>query len=141
MTTGRDELRMLPAPTELSAPFWSGLADGRLRMPACGACAHRFFPPRPACPSCLRQDLTWVDASDAGTVYSVTVVHRRPASGFDVPFALALVELDGGWIIMTHVTGCAPDDVHIGQRVCLTIQAITGRDSSSLSLPLFRPAQ
>ena len=140
MTTDHDELRMLPAPTELSAPFWSGLADGRLRMPTCGACAHRFFPPRPACPSCLRQDLTWIDASGEGTVYSVTVVHRRPAGGFDVPFALALVELDDGWTLMTHVVGCAPGDVHTGQRVRLTIQAITGRDGSSLSLPLFRPA-
>lgn len=141
MTADHDERRLLPVPTELSAPFWSGLADGRLRMPACGQCGHRFFPPRPACPSCLRQDLTWVDASGAGTVYSVTVVHRRPASGFEVPFALALVELDGGWTIMTHVVGCAPEDVHAGQRVRLTIQAIAGRGGSSLSLPLFRPAQ
>jgi hypothetical protein len=140
MTMDSDELRMLPTPTELSAPFWSGLADGRLRLPACGACGHRFFPPRPACPSCLRQDLTWVDTSGEGTVYSVTVVHRRPASGFDVPFALALVELDDGWTVMTHVVGCAPDDVRIGLRVRPTIQALTGRGGASLSLALFRPA-
>jgi uncharacterized OB-fold protein len=52
-------------------------------------------------------------------VYAVTVVHRAPSAAFraDVPYAVALVDLDEGFRMLANVVGGAPADVAIGDRV------------------------
>lgn len=128
--------RPVPAVTGFTAPYWAAVGEGVLRMPVCTACGHRFFPPEPACPVC-RAEPGWEASAGLGTVYSVTVVHRRPALGFEVPFALALVELDEGWILMTHVVGVPPERVRIGDRVELHPERAA--DDPLVHLPCFRP--
>jgi uncharacterized OB-fold protein len=73
----------------------------------------------------------------AGTVYSATIVHRKPAEGFEVPFVLALVEIDPGWILMTHVLGCPPDEVAVGARVRLTVDRDVPPGAPVSAVPAF----
>ena len=129
--------RPLPTPTFLSAPFWSAVAEGQLRLPACLGCGCHFFPPRPACPDCRGTVIDWVLTDGAGTVYSATVVHRKPAEGFEVPFVLALVEIDPGWILMTHVVGCPPDEVAVGARVRLVADRDVPPGAPVSAVPVF----
>jgi uncharacterized OB-fold protein len=68
-----------------------------------------------------------------GTVYSVTVVHRVPGPGFDVPFALAVIDLDDGGTLLSHVVGREPDQVSIGLRVRVNFQKYT----EEITLPYF----
>jgi uncharacterized OB-fold protein len=100
-----------------TAPWWDGLRRNELLVPTCRACGTRHFTPRPRCPACRSADVFWDRSSGLGEVYSYTIVCRKPAEGFDVPFVLALITMEEGWNMMSHVAGIAPDSVHIGMKV------------------------
>ncbi len=66
----------------------------------------------------------------------MTVVHRAPGPGFDLPFALAVIDLDDGVPLLSHVVGCPVDDVGIGLRVRVDFRPLT----AEITLPYFVPA-
>jgi hypothetical protein len=126
----------LPAPTPLTQPFWDAAAQGRLLLPRCRACARHFFRPEVACTYCFATDWQWVQASGRGTLYSFTVVHRAPAPGFELPFVLAIVELDEGPAVLSNVVGCAPSQVRIGMALRVRFEHV----APAIHLPRFEPA-
>jgi len=125
--------RPVPVPTSLSLPFWEGTRSGELLIPRCGGCGARFFVPEPACPGCLSRAWSYQPTSGRGTVYAVTVVHRVPGPGFEVPFALAVIDLDDGGTLLSHVVDCDPAQVSIGLRVRVDFREYTGE----ITLPYF----
>lgn len=128
--------RPVPVPTALSRPFWEAARRGELVLPYCPVCELRFFVPEPACPGCLSRDWHYRPSAGQGTVYSVTVVHRAPGPGFDTPFALAVVDLDDGVGMLTHIVGCDPAEVAVGMRVRVDLRPLT----DEITLPYFVPA-
>jgi uncharacterized OB-fold protein len=112
-------MKPLPKPNATTGPFWAGCAAGRFNVQHCAACAHRQFPPRFSCAKCHGTELGWQTCSGVGTVYSYTVVHRAPLDAFkaDVPYVLALVELEEGVRAMMNVRGVEPAAVRIGLPV------------------------
>ena len=110
-----DVVRPHPEPDGETLPFWEALAEGRLCIQRCGECHEYVFYPRSVCPHCMSAQLAWVLVSGRGTVYSYTVVHRAPP-GFeaDVPYVVALIELDEGPRLMTRLEA---DEVRIGMAV------------------------
>lgn len=126
--------RTFPEPTELSRPFWDGLAHGRLMVQRCRACDQHVFRPEVACTRCLTVDLEWVASSGTGVVYTHSVVHRAPHPDAAVPFVVAVVEVDSAWHLMTNVVGCPPDDVYGGMPVRLRVERV-----GDLHVPLFVP--
>ena len=84
----------LPEITPESEAFWTGGAHGELRIMACQACDYRIHPPQLICPSCLSRDVAPQVASGRGTIYSFTVNRQKWLPDLEVPFALAIVELD-----------------------------------------------
>ncbi|MEU4248871.1 OB-fold domain-containing protein [Amycolatopsis sp. NPDC026612] len=128
--------RPVPQPTSLSRPFWDAAAERRLVLPHCAACGLTFFAPEPACPGCRSRHWAYVPSTGTGKVYAVTVVHRAPGPGFEVPFALAIVDLDDGVSMLSHVVGCPVDDVVIGLRVRVDFRLLT----AGITLPYFVPA-
>ena len=113
------EPRPLPTPTPLSQPFWDGTRQHRLRVQRCDACGELRFPPQVLCRACLGERYQWVDTSGRGTVHSLTVLHSPagPAFAADVPYVVAVIELDEGPLLLSNVVGCAPDEVTIGAPV------------------------
>ena len=94
------------------AQWRDALKQGRFliqRARASGAC---FFPPRSAEPLSGDRDWEWIEASGAGTVHSVTVVHPRPPQA---PYNVVLVDLAEGPRMMSRVEGGGP--VRIGMSV------------------------
>ena len=128
-----------PVPTVESAEFWNGTLGGELRVQHCTACGHNQLYPRSVCTNCHSADLTWRAASGAGSVYSVTVVRRAPnaALAADVPYAIALIELDEGPRLLANIVGCAPDDIRIDQRVRVDFDD----ECEGVRVPRFRPAE
>jgi uncharacterized OB-fold protein len=55
----------------------------------------------------------WAISQGLGRVYSVTIVHHRN----ETPFALALIELDEGFRMMSRIDADEADAVAIGARV------------------------
>ncbi|HEV7801491.1 MAG TPA: OB-fold domain-containing protein, partial [Burkholderiales bacterium] len=95
--------RPIPVPDAATAPYWSAANEGRLVLPRCTACSRWHFYPRALCPYCSSDKLEWQSASGRGEVYSYTVVHRAPSPAFaaEVPYVVAIVELEEGPHLMT----------------------------------------
>jgi uncharacterized OB-fold protein len=113
-------------PTQLASteaePYWEATRSRQLVLPWCTACARPFWYPRAACPGCLGDDIEWREASGRGTVYAVSVQHNAALPEFkdQVPYAVALVELDEGVRFMSNIVHTDPLAVMVGQRVRLT---------------------
>jgi enoyl-CoA hydratase len=127
----------LPTPSALTKPFWDAARRGELLVQHCGSCGHFQHPPRPQCEVCWGADLEWHRCSGKGTVYSCTVAYRPTTPGFgtEVPYAVAIVELDEGPRLTTNVVGCPPGEVRIGQRV----EVLFDRVSPEITLVKFHP--
>jgi uncharacterized OB-fold protein len=95
--------------------YLDALAQGRFEIQKCAACARHVFYPRVLCPHCGSDRLEWVAPSGRGTVYSTTVVRRKPADGGD--YNVCLVDLAEGVRMMSRVAQIPPQDVKIGMSV------------------------
>ncbi|VTU33542.1 putative nucleic-acid-binding protein containing a Zn-ribbon [Variovorax sp. PBL-H6] len=91
------------------------LAEGVFQIQRCQACGKHFFYPRVLCRHCGSDAVEWVSPSGCATVYSTTVVRRKPEDGGS--HNVAVVELNEGPRMMTRVEGIAPESVRIGSRV------------------------
>ena len=116
-------------------PFWEACAAGKLQIQRCLECGERFFFPRALCPQCSSTRLEWMECSGRATLYSYTVVHRRTTPDLPDPYVLALVDLEEGPRMMTHIVDCAAEKLAIGMDVEVTFKGFIG----GRPLPLFRP--
>lgn len=136
-STSHDQYQKpLPTPSPDSRPFWDAAKRHELHLPRCRDCDQFFFYPRHLCPQCLGSNLEWQRVSGNGTVYSFTVVRRPPNKLFiDVPYVLAIVELDEGPRLTTNIVGCAPQAVRCGSPVTVVFEDVT----PETTLVKFRP--
>ncbi|GHO49140.1 hypothetical protein KSX_73030 [Ktedonospora formicarum] len=73
-------------------------------------------------------------ASGKGTIYTYTVAHQAfGAFAEDVPFVIALVELEEGVRMMTRIIGADRDTLAVGKGVHVTFESV-GED---MTLPYF----
>ena len=127
----------LPEPSDVSRPYWEGLAEGELRLQRCAQCRRYVFYPRSFCPHCLSERLDWMRASGRGKVYSYTIVRRamNPAFAAEVPYVFAIVELEEGPRVTTNIVNCPPEEV----RVDMPVKAAYDRVTAEISLLKFEP--
>src|SRR3546814_18378904 len=88
----------------------------------CGACRHAIHPPQLVCPECWNEAIEFKPVSGTGTVYSHTVNHQPWAPDMAVPFALAVVAVDGahGLRVTAEVMRADPESVALGPKVRAT---------------------
>lgn len=91
------------------------LDQGNFLIQRCQSCEKSIFYPRMICPHCGSNEIEWYSPSGRGTVYSTTVVRRKPEHGGD--YNVALVDLEEGARMMSRVEGVSPDAVSIGMKV------------------------
>ncbi|MBW3609857.1 MAG: Zn-ribbon domain-containing OB-fold protein [Actinobacteria bacterium] len=117
--------------------WFEAAAEGRLLIQRCGTCGAAVFFPRSVCPVCHDDALEWADAAGTGTVYSYTVLHRAGKPGWeaDVPYVVALIELDEGPRLMGNLLEVELPQVRIGMPVRVTFEQ---RDA--LTVPQWVPA-
>jgi uncharacterized OB-fold protein len=97
----------VPHPTTDTAAYWAGCNRDELLYQRCRACGHVQFYPRRNCTKCQAGDLDQLASAKRGTIHSFTVVQRPANRAFeaDVPFVIALVDLDEGFRMMMNVIG------------------------------------
>ena len=134
--------RPLPRPSPVSQPFWEGTKARELRLHRCRDCGRHIFYPRSLCPFCLSESLDWTLAGGRGKVYSYTVVRRaaHPAFRDDVPYVLAIVELEEGPRLTTNIVNCGLEDVRVDMPVTATYDDITPEVTLLKFEPLLGPA-
>ena len=118
--------------------FWTGGASGELRIHRCRACRLWLHPPQPVCRACYSTDVGPETAAGTGTVVTFTVNRQPWLPGLEVPYVVAIVELDEqpGLRVVTRLVDVDPDTVRIGLRVAVRFEAI-----EDVWLPLFAPAE
>ncbi|MDL9945491.1 bifunctional MaoC family dehydratase N-terminal/OB-fold nucleic acid binding domain-containing protein [Gordonia sp. ABSL11-1] len=120
-----DPSRMLrPSSSRDTGFFWQGVAAHELRIQQLedGSLRH---PPIPAIWKARQSDGTvpqtdYVVASGRGTVFSHVVHHAPKVPGRQLPFVVALVELEEGVRMLGELRGIAPEQVRIGLPVEVT---------------------
>ncbi len=97
----------------------------RLEGTVCKECGAKHFPPRVVCPVCRSSHLEPFEFKGAGKVFSYTVVHQAPDI-FDkqVPYIVALVELEEGVRLTAQLTDTDLEDVYIGMEVNMVVRKI-----------------
>jgi uncharacterized OB-fold protein len=129
--------RPVPVVDGDSSSYWAAAHRGELLINRCARCEQFVFYRRSVCPHCGAAGVEPYVAKGTGTVYSYTI-SRRPASPEfrdDVPYVVALVELDEGVRLMTNIVNCEPAAVYIGQAVSVRFESI----AEDISLPFFEP--
>jgi len=131
-----EALRPRPAINRDNAFWFEAAREHRLVIQRCAACTTLRHPPGPCCPHCGSFDWDTVEAAGTGHVYSYVVAHHPPHPAFEMPYAVALVELTEGTRLITNLTGIAPEKIEIGMPVVVDwLEA-----DPELTLPVFRPA-
>ena len=114
----------VPHPTTDTAAYWAGCNREELLYQRCQACGHVQFYPRRNCTACQSSELCLVPSARRGSIHSFTVVQRTANRAFDgdVPFVIALVDLDEGFRMMMNVIGEDRFSTAIGRRVSVVFQ-------------------
>ncbi|MFF2086781.1 bifunctional MaoC family dehydratase N-terminal/OB-fold nucleic acid binding domain-containing protein [Nocardia sp. NPDC058176] len=103
--------------------FWAGTELGELRIQRLpdGTLRH---PPVPALWQDKAESTDYVVAAGTGTVFSFVVHHAPKVPGRDLPFVVALVELDEGVRMLGELRGIDPAEVAIGVPVRVAFERL-----------------
>ena len=110
---------------------------GELLVQFCQTCGKPQWFPRARCSYCYGHEMEWRTSAGEGEIYSFSVVHRGVPQSFQdlIPYVVALVDLEEGIRMMTHVVECDPSSVTIGMPVTVRF-----REENGFKLPVFAPA-
>ncbi len=133
-----EQKKPLPQINADNRAFWEGCRDHKLKIQKCLKCGKFRWPPAFTCPDCLSEESEWVETSGRADVYTYAVYHQAFQPGFegDVPYVVAIIELEEGPRMMTNITGCSPENVFCGMKVEVSWDDI----DENFSIPRFVPA-
>jgi uncharacterized protein len=135
-----DYSKPLPKPDPLTKPFWDSVKAHAMQLQRCDVCGRFVYYPRPLCPHCYSDTLTWTPVSGQGVVYAFTIPHRNPNRAFepDAPYVVAQIELAEGAKIISNLVEVepTPEAVKVGMPVEVVYDDVT----EEITLPKFRPA-
>ena len=129
----------IPEADELWQPFFDGARNGTLMVQRCQACEAHLAPGTARCTECWSESLVWVQASGQGTLFSYSIVHHIGHPGFrdEVPYVIAVVELEEGPRLNTNILRGDDTELKVGIPVEVVFEAL----SEEISIPKFRPAE
>ncbi len=136
--SGETPQKPVPVPDEASREFFEGARQGRFMLQRCGGCGACRFVARERCDACRSREYTWEQASGRATVVSFAVMHQRyhPAFYDELPYPLAVVELEEGPRLITSVVGVSAEELKAG----MAMQAVYEEIGEGVVLPKFKPA-
>jgi hypothetical protein len=105
----------------------------RLEGAKCTACGKVSFPPRLICPECKSRSFEPVRLKENGTIVTYTVIRVAPKQfSKEIPYVVAIVELEDGVRLTTQVADCGPEEVAIGARVKMVFRRIQEEGEAGL---------
>jgi uncharacterized OB-fold protein len=128
----------LPAEDPDSAVYWEGCRQKKLMLQHCSSCSKPRYPANNFCPHCRDKNFTWKESLGKGRLYSWIVVrHPVPKEIYaeDVPYIVALIDLEEGVRIASNIVGCEPESI----TPDMTLQVIFKPVTEQVTLPLFEP--
>ncbi len=127
--------RIPPPITDLNRAFWTGGAEGALRIGRCASCQQWAHPMGAECGQCGGV-LVPQPVSGRGTVFTFTINRHPYNPAVPLPYVIAIVELveQVGLRFTTDLVDVAVDEVYIGMPVVVTFE-----QAGEAWVPLFRP--
>jgi uncharacterized protein len=137
MTSATEYQKPLPIRDAENAPYYDSLQQHQMRMQRCPN-GHFRFPVNVVCPTCLSPEFTWEPVSGRGTIFSFTIIHQLYDQGFkdDLPYPVAVVELDEGPRLVTNIVNCPREAIQVGMPVQVVYDDVT----PEFTLAKFEPA-
>jgi len=117
-------------------PWWQAAAEHRLTVQRCDDCGFMRLPPAPVCGECRSQALHLTQVSGRGVVYTYTIVHRPIAMDQQVPFVVAVIDLEDapGVRMISNLVEIDPEQVEVG----LPVEVAWEDMSVDLAIPRFK---
>lgn len=129
-------MKPVPEPDEASKPWFDAAMEGRLMLMRCLDCGQARLPARMHCDHCLSERTEWFQASGRGTVRTFAVMHQRyhPAFAAEIPYNIAVVELEEGPRIPSNLVGVPNEEIKVGMPVMVEFERY-----DDVAMPKFRP--
>lgn len=129
--------KFMPHPGPETAAWWEGCRHHKLLIQSCTKCGHQQFYPRIICTACMGNSLEWTRSSGRGRVLTFTICRRAVSAAYadDVPYVIALVQLEEGPTMMSNIVECDPESVATG----MLVEVIFEQRSEEITIPQFRP--
>lgn len=112
--------------------FLDRAAQGELAFQRDGA-GMAFFPPRVIAPKDGAAPV-WDVSAGRGVIHALTLARHKG----EPPLALAMIEMDEGFRLMSNVLTATPESLRIGDRVEVAFRPLAEGEPP---LPVFRPAE
>jgi len=127
----------LPIPNEDTKEYWEGAKRHELTIQRCKNCGTYRFPPKALCHNCLSMETEWEKVSGRGKLYTFTIFHQvyGPEWKEEVPYNVAVVELDEGPRMISNIVNCKNEDLRIGMELEVVFEDVT----QDITLPKFKP--
>jgi len=134
-----DYTKPLPIITDDNREYWNYCKAHEFRMQKCRDCGHIRFPPNILCPKCHSMEAEWVKLSGRGKIYSFVVyrVPYHPGYTNDIPYDVAVIQLDEGPRMDSNITGIEISELKVDMPVEVYFDDVT----EEVSLPKFRPVK
>jgi uncharacterized protein len=128
--------KAIPSATPETKLFWDMAAKHELWLPRCVDTGKFFFPPQESSPL-TGGEISWARASGRGRLASYVIAHRA-APGFEdeLPYVVALVELDEGPRLTSNLLNVAPDPALL--TIGMPLQVVF-EERGPMTLPQFAP--
>ena len=134
----------LPVPSQETAFYWEKCRQRELWVRSCNDCSQAYFYPRDFCPNCFSRNTVWLQCSGRGTLHAFGIVVRPPHRGWmeDVPFVVAMVDLEEGCRLPTNLVQVEADLNNPGERIWvgMPVEVVWEDRTDEISLPMFKPA-
>ncbi len=123
-----------------SLPWWQAAARQELQVQTCDDCGHGTLPPAPICSVCRSTSLSLETVSGRATLYTYTTVHQPVSMEQELPFVIAIVELDTQGIasntvrMMSNIVGSPVAEVDIGRA----LEVVWEKMSDEVTVPRFQ---
>jgi len=137
-TAAQTQPKPVPEPDDVSREFFDGAKRGELMLSRCNDCHAWLHPAAPVCTECMGSDLAWAKASGRGTVFTFGVMHQFYHPGFtnELPYNVAIVELEEGPRLNSNLVNIANEDIAVGMKV----KAVFVDQGGGVFIPKFEPA-
>ena len=100
----------------------------------CTVCDRNYFPPRESCPYCRRKSMgkmKEIQFKGKGEVITYSIIHVGPEDFEEqVPYAVAIIQLDEGPHVTAQIVDCDLDEIKIGMKVESTFRMIQKEGST-----------
>jgi uncharacterized OB-fold protein len=118
--------------------FFQACCEGKLLIQECPACGQRQFYPRALCTACGATP-GWLETAGRGTIYTFTVVRQNRIAPFaaELPYVVAMIDLEEGVRMLGTVTTAYPDDIGVG----LPVEAYARVYEDGRAIPYWRPLE